>query len=699
MGDHEDGTTPDLIDLSRVRRRRLPYVVFAVLALSTLLTSALVNTVVDDQERRLLDQQVRAASALVSSAFGGGTSTLPLLGVLAQPGIGNPQLFSAVAQGFAQNGGTVGTAVRSGDGFTVQNAEGDGPDVGEQLDGERAALVQRATTTDGLVTDVVEQDGERRLLFAVVSPVSTDVVVYSDIVFDPSMLTTSEADSPFSELNGALYVGDRAEPSRLVLATTSTLPVAGHPVATEQVRVGADDWLLVAAPKAPLVGGFARHLWWIVLAAGMLTALLVTLLAGSISRRRTYAVRLVDERTQELQAALAEQQRLEEGQRVAREAAEEANRSKSEFLSRMSHELRTPLNAVLGFAQLLETDDLTEPQHDSVKQILTGGRHLLDLINEVLDITRIETGTFQLSPEPVLAEDVLDEVLQLTRPLAASSSIQLAQGATADGSTHVLADRQRLKQILLNLVSNAVKYNRPGGTVIVSCERVDPSSLRLKVHDSGPGIRAEHLDLLFTPFERLGAEQTSVEGTGVGLALSRRLAEAMGGTLDVETTFGQGSTFWVQLPVVEGPVERFERLTSAGSYSPNEVPAALMRHRVLYIEDNLPNLQLVQRILDGHPDVELITATQGRLGLELAREHQPALVLLDLHLPDMTGDQVLRQLRDDPATAAVPVVVISADATHGQVKRLLAEGARAYLTKPLDVSELRDLLDELPALT
>ena len=696
--DPTPGTAPRPVEAPRRRWRALPYLVFAVLAFGAALTAAVVNTVVKDQEQRLLDQQAEAAGALVSSAFGGGTQTLPLIGVLADPGIGSPLLFDGVAKGFVDSGGAVGVAVKNGDGFVVQSAAGDGPPAGARLDGARAALAARAIAADGSVTDVAVVNGVRRLMFAVVSPMNPNAAVYSEFIFDVDDLMTSDENNPFSELNGALYVGSTADPNRMVVSTTSS-PISGDPVVTRTVEVGADEWLMVVSPKGPLVGGFASHLWWIALVAGLVTAALLSTLVGSISRRRAYALRLVDERTHELRAALEERERLEEGQRLAREAAEEANRSKSEFLSRMSHELRTPLNAVLGFAQLLETDDLSKPQHDSVRQILKGGRHLLDLINEVLDITRIETGTFQLSPEPVLANEVIDDVIELTRPLAANSNVQLARGASTDGSdVHVLADRQRLKQILLNLVANAVKYNRPGGSVIVSCERVEPAGLRLKVHDTGPGIRPEHLDMLFTPFERLGAEHTAVEGTGVGLALSRRLAEAMGGTLDVETALGQGSTFWVQLPVVEGPVERFERFNGTNGAAADH-DTEDRRTRVLYIEDNLPNLQLVQRILEGHPGIELVTATQGRVGVELARDQQPALVLLDMHLPDVTGDQVLRQLRDDPATSAIPVVVISADATSGQIKRVLAEGAQAYLTKPVDVSELRRLLDELPVLT
>jgi CheY-like chemotaxis protein len=234
--------------------------------------------------------------------------------------------------------------------------------------------------------------------------------------------------------------------------------------------------------------------------------------------------------------------------------------------------------------------------------------------------------------------------------------------------------------------------------VSLSCAPGTGATLRIDVRDTGPGIRPEHVGLLFTPFERLGAEHTNVEGTGIGLALSRRLAEAMGGTLAVDTAVGQGSTFSVELPVVEGPIERYERLngdTTDPAGVAGDARVGRPTRKVLYIEDNLANLRLVERILAHDPSVELVSAMQGRLGVDLARQHKPALVLLDLHLPDVSGDEVLRELRDDPATAAIPVAILSADATPGQVRRLLAEGAHSYLTKPLDVNDLRALVDSV----
>ena len=378
-----------------------------------------------------------------------------------------------------------------------------------------------------------------------------------------------------------------------------------------------------------------------------------------------------------------------EAARLAGEAAAQANQAKSEFLGRMSHELRTPLNAILGFGELLELEALAPRQHESVHHILKAGRHLLALINEVLDITRIEAGRLAISPEPVLLRDVLQESLDLIHPTAAHRQIPVTTGDLA-AAPYVLADQQRLKQVLLNLLANAVKYNRRGGSVYVTWEERPGPVLRVSVHDTGRGIPPDLVDRLFTPFDRLGAEATGEEGTGLGLALSQRLMEAMGGRIGVESTVGQGSTFWIELPLVDAPV--------APADPPAEVeapPAAAAgpARTVLLIDDNLANLRLVERILEIRPGITILSALQGRLGLELARQHRPDLVLLDLQLPDLDGEEVLRRLQGDPATEAIPVIIFSADATPGQIARLRRAGAHDYLTKPFRVAAFLALID------
>jgi two-component system sensor histidine kinase/response regulator len=374
----------------------------------------------------------------------------------------------------------------------------------------------------------------------------------------------------------------------------------------------------------------------------------------------------------------------------AKKEADRANHAKSEFLSRMSHELRTPLNAILGFGQLLERQKPTTQQRARVEHIMSAGRHLLNLINEVLDISRIEAGHLQLSVEPVSVTEVLEEALNLMRPLAADRSMELCVDGNIDNDLHLLADRQRLKQVLLNLLTNAVKYTAVGGRVTVSVQHSASGKKRLIVTDTGAGIAKEKLARLFTPFDRLDVEQSGVEGTGLGLALCQRLMHAMGGDIGVHSVIDEGTAFWIDLPAVESPLKALPKSMEVASDDASRAEGG----RILYIEDNLSNLTLVEQMLAEQPHIELLTAMQGSLGLDLARKHQPDLILLDLHLPDLPGHEVLARLRADRLTREIPVVVISADATTRQIQRLLAAGARNYLTKPLDIGEFFRVIDE-----
>jgi PAS domain S-box-containing protein len=384
---------------------------------------------------------------------------------------------------------------------------------------------------------------------------------------------------------------------------------------------------------------------------------------------------------------ITERARTEKALKAAKEEADRASRTKSEFLSRMSHELRTPMNAILGFAQLLELDDLTVDQQESVAHIIRGGRHLLELINEVLDISRIEAGHLSLSIEAVEFSEILRETLDLVRPLA--SELKLTLSSSAVCACYILADRQRFKQVLLNLISNAIKYNRLGGSVTIVCAEVE-DRLRIEIKDTGVGIPAERLSQLFKPFERLGAEHGSIEGTGLGLAVARRLVEAMNGVIGVESTNDDGSVFWIDFPLTDSPLVRgnlVEQETEVEAVDPGE------KRRVLYIEDNLSNLRLIEHVIAHRPAIELLSARNGRDGVRLAETETPDLILLDLNLPDMHGHEVLQELQRDAAAAAIPVVVVSADAVTAQKERLLKAGAIEYLTKPLDIKKLLETLD------
>jgi signal transduction histidine kinase/ActR/RegA family two-component response regulator len=375
--------------------------------------------------------------------------------------------------------------------------------------------------------------------------------------------------------------------------------------------------------------------------------------------------------------------------RVRRSEAERASLAKSAFLSRVSHELRTPLNSILGFAQIVARSDLDERQRGNIERVRRAGRHLVELINEVLDISRIESGELRVSLEPVRVSAVVSDVIDLVAPLAEARGVMV----TADESCAepwVRADLQRGKQVLLNLISNAVKYNHEGGHVTASVVRGLDDRVGLRVTDDGPGIAPELLDRLFSPFDRLGAEATAVEGTGLGLALAKGFVEAMGGTITVQSTPGVGSAFTTWLVAADQvPSPRREPLPSAARSQ-----SGGRRRKVLYIEDNVSNLDLVDEVFSDRPDIQLLTAVQGSLGITLALEHRPDVVLLDLNLPDISGEKILERLREDPATANTPVIVLTADATDAQRARVRSRGATAYLTKPVDIDTLLHLVDQ-----
>ena len=370
----------------------------------------------------------------------------------------------------------------------------------------------------------------------------------------------------------------------------------------------------------------------------------------------------------------------------ARADADAANLAKSAFLSRMSHELRTPLNAVLGFGQLLELNGLDPDGRDAVDHILKAGRHLLALIDDVLDLSRIEAGTMTVSPEPVHAGELIRDSIALVRPLAEPRNIRIRlDDDPCDRYVHT--DRQRCRQVLLNLLSNAVKYNHDAGTVTISCTQTDVTTLRIAVRDTGPGIDPSRQDRLFQPFDRLGAEGSAVQGTGLGLALTRQLVERLGGTIGVQSDLGDGATFWIDLPTATAPAT-----PDSHPPAPTATPGDT-QHQILLVEDNLANLRLVEAVLRRRPGITVLPAMQGTIALELAYQHRPSMVLLDLHLPDMSGRDVLARLKADRRTRDIPVVVASADATPRRIRQLRSDGAFAYLTKPLEVQAFLDTVN------
>ncbi len=354
----------------------------------------------------------------------------------------------------------------------------------------------------------------------------------------------------------------------------------------------------------------------------------------------------------------------------------------------MNHELRTPLNSIIGFGQLLEMQGLSADHRDCLRPILRSGRQLLGLVNELLEISHLETNRLELSPEPVLIRELVDDVMDLMQPSAAHRNVALGTDGLAGPDRFVKADRFRLKQVLLNLVSNAVKFNIEGGRATVALTTPVPGKVRLSVTDTGPGLRAEDFARIFTPFDRLDAGRLGIEGTGLGLTLAKGLVTRMGGTIGLESTPGSGSTFWIELDETSAPT----RPAAVAADTPK--PTA-NRAIVLQIEDNVSNTDLIEHVLARRPGIEVMTALQGRLGVDLARDHRPALILLDLNLPDMHGIDVLRALAVDGATADIPVIVISAHITPGQASRALSLGARVVLEKPLDIPQFLDLVDDV----
>ena len=381
----------------------------------------------------------------------------------------------------------------------------------------------------------------------------------------------------------------------------------------------------------------------------------------------------------------------------ARAAAEKASLAKSDFLTCMSHDLRAPLNTILGFAQLIDSDTPppTLAQTASVEQILRAGWRLLELINEIVDLSQIESGKLVLSMERTSLTEVLRECQAMIVPLGRKRGIEMTFPPSGI-SYFVNADRTRLKQVLISLLSNAIRYNRLNGTVVVECavstSVSTPERIRVSICDTGEGLSPEMLPELFQPFNRLGRERSAEEGTGIGIAMSKRLVELMGGVIGAESTVGSGSVFWFELNSSAEP-----RLETDGAQTAIvEVPVrhgAPVSSTLLYVEDNPANLKLIEQLIARSPDIALLTARDGLEGVELARANQPDVILMDINLPGISGTEALKILREDPVTAHIPVVALSANAMLGDIEKALQAGFFRYLTKPIKVRELMETLE------
>ncbi|MCK5444365.1 MAG: PAS domain-containing protein [Rhodospirillaceae bacterium] len=387
----------------------------------------------------------------------------------------------------------------------------------------------------------------------------------------------------------------------------------------------------------------------------------------------------------------------EEGMRLAKEEADQANSAKSDFLSSMSHELRTPMNAILGFGQMLEynpKEPLTGAQKESVDHIMKGGQHLLELINDVLDLAKIESGKTDLSIEDISISEILDECLSLITPMADARGIKIIVEDGVSKSGHIRADHTRFKQSLLNLMSNAVKYNREKGSITIDCKPTLDDMLHISVTDTGEGISSDDFEDLFAPFNRLSAENSDIEGTGIGLTITKQLIERMNGHIGVRSEVGKGSTFWIKLPLAE---EKHFDTVASGPKALDQVVKQLpdISGTVLYVEDNPANLQLMELIIDRVDGLSMISAHNAELGIELAKSKKPNLIILDINLPGMDGFQALKRLTALEEIKNTPIIALSANATSKDIEKGIKAGFRKYLTKPILVEEVVDTIKEL----
>ena len=408
-----------------------------------------------------------------------------------------------------------------------------------------------------------------------------------------------------------------------------------------------------------------------------------------ISTDNTARKRIEAERAQLDQALQNRNAELE----TAKSLAEKANLAKSDFLSNMSHELRTPLNAILGFAQLIEsgTPAPTPAQQRNLEQILKAGWYLLELINEILDLALIESGKATLSHEPVSLAEVMLECRAMVNPQAQKRGIVMTY-PHFEVPYFVSADRTRVKQVLINLLFNAIKYNKPEGTVTVEYQPIPPGSIRINVRDTGKGLAPEQLLQLFQPFNRLGKETGAEEGTGIGLVVTKRLVELMGGTIGADSTVGMGSVFWFELSLTTAPLLAIREAEHAAQTLPQVLDGAL-RRTVLYVEDNPANLELVEQLIARRPDLRLLSAADGNLGIEFARVYKPAAILMDINLPGINGLEAMKILHADPTTAHIPIIALSANAVPRDIEKALQAGFFGYLTKPIKVAQFMDTLD------
>ncbi len=409
-----------------------------------------------------------------------------------------------------------------------------------------------------------------------------------------------------------------------------------------------------------------------------------------------WSVKEAKVRNLDLEREISERKKVEKELIQAREEAIRANKAKSDFLSHMSHELRTPLNAIIGFAQLLKRNkekNFSERQKNNTEEIIKAGKHLLELISEVLDLAKIESGTMTVCVEEIQLNELIDEVVSLILPLAETRNIRIINHIMHYPDLVIMGDRVRLKQVLLNLGSNAVKYNCEAGKITLDCEILD-GRVAIKVADTGEGLSEEDQKALFEPFQRLDAEGTEIEGTGIGLTITKNLVELMEGELSVTSEVGVGSCFIIELQKVGDTGNKVEVAEETPQEEIEEKLEEAIKRTLLYVEDNPTNLNLVQQIImEDFPEIKLMDAPDAPLGLEMARAHKPELILMDINLPGMDGFEAFEKLKTYEETKDIPVIAISANAMQKQIERAKEVGFADYIVKPIDPNDFSETLE------